>query len=557
VTATPPPASTRDRRFKRLIARFAFAFALGVWLIPALPFVQHFYGSLTRHRVERRLRARGDWPIKPVVTNRFDAQARVRGERVSSLLTNQSLPWSLPSTFEIIEAGVAVPLILSSNVSASSRLKSTNDGWAFFAQLLATNEAHFAELHDEIQRSPHDLGFDYSPNAWEVSAWLLRKDGDWQIVLNGVEGHRNYLRAFALLAMRKGNVSGAIAALEDFLRLNELLKEQPMAAAQQSRIRGARMAGGLTWVLLHECALKDAELARLAGLWSDVHIIHEAVHAFQADLDSYHAALESIVAKKHPRPEEFFFGGRGTNATNVIEQTAEDLGRSGVSACWRFLYGDETVASFAECSAALGPAARTIPGQHRATEWVAAREKLRVPWQNRGTYEAVRTFPMTLYFYSIIKTDRDELSVATEVETEMAITRVAIAVERYRRRHGDYPETIQQLTPEFLKEPLRDWQTGQFLHYARDGRSFKLYASGWDGLDDGGSVQLRPGLQSYRNVWSGKDVVWLRRANAEEMSKWREKRQSKSRTRAAQIEANTNQPPAGDNSPARTNFPAF
>ena len=75
-----------------------------------------------------------------------------------------------------------------------------------------------------------------------------------------------------------------------------------------------------------------------------------------------------------------------------------------------------------------------------------------------------------------------------EVQRRLIIT--AIALERYRGKHGSYPKTLPELAPEFLKTPPIDFMDGQLLRYrlAADGH-FLLYSVSLDGVDNGGKMQ--------------------------------------------------------------------
>jgi hypothetical protein len=66
-------------------------------------------------------------------------------------------------------------------------------------------------------------------------------------------------------------------------------------------------------------------------------------------------------------------------------------------------------------------------------------------------------------------------------------TRLAIALERYRLRKGEYPETLAGLAPEFLPEVPLDAYSGKIYLYRRtDGGSFLLYSVGQNRQDDHG-----------------------------------------------------------------------
>jgi hypothetical protein len=64
---------------------------------------------------------------------------------------------------------------------------------------------------------------------------------------------------------------------------------------------------------------------------------------------------------------------------------------------------------------------------------------------------------------------------------------VACGLERYRLAHGQYPDTLEALVPQFAEKLPHDLIGGQPLKYHRkaDGQ-FLLYSVGWNGHDDGG-----------------------------------------------------------------------
>jgi hypothetical protein len=100
--------------------------------------------------------------------------------------------------------------------------------------------------------------------------------------------------------------------------------------------------------------------------------------------------------------------------------------------------------------------------------------------------------------YSVQKTAKAQNAV------DMAI--VACALELYYLAQGDYPESLAELAPEYLKTIPPDVVNGQPLHYRRtqDGR-YMLYSVGWDGKDDGGVVGRRE--SGSLAPWLG-DWVW-------------------------------------------------
>ncbi|MGD0206197.1 MAG: hypothetical protein ABSC89_01095 [Verrucomicrobiota bacterium] len=76
-------------------------------------------------------------------------------------------------------------------------------------------------------------------------------------------------------------------------------------------------------------------------------------------------------------------------------------------------------------------------------------------------------------------------------QSSVNLARTAIALERYRLAHGEYPESLDALAPQFITKLPHDIINGQPLHYRRtsDGQ-FVLYSVGWNEIDDGGVVGL-------------------------------------------------------------------
>ncbi len=74
-------------------------------------------------------------------------------------------------------------------------------------------------------------------------------------------------------------------------------------------------------------------------------------------------------------------------------------------------------------------------------------------------------------------------------QSSLNLARLACALERYRLMHGEYPETLDTLAPQFIEKLPHDVINGQPLHYRRtDDGQFVLYSVGWNETDDGGVV---------------------------------------------------------------------
>lgn len=105
-------------------------------------------------------------------------------------------------------------------------------------------------------------------------------------------------------------------------------------------------------------------------------------------------------------------------------------------------------------------------------------------------------------------------------EARRRIVVAAIALERFRQKHGAYPRALAELAPEFLKTAPVDFMDGQPLRYRLvEGGNFMLYSVGLDCVDHGGIISQRTGASAFlRRRFAGAspegDIVWPLPASA-------------------------------------------
>jgi hypothetical protein len=139
---------------------------------------------------------------------------------------------------------------------------------------------------------------------------------------------------------------------------------------------------------------------------------------------------------------------------------------------------------------------RIAPDQHR---WLPERPITFSPENAKESPEKLRyvVFAMIASIYPEI--EKKYLQAATLADQ----IRLACVLERYRLAEGNYPETLDALSPEFIASVPREIVNGEPYHYRRteDG-SFILYSVGANLRDDGGS--LDPKLKAGQQL----DWVW-------------------------------------------------
>ena len=94
------------------------------------------------------------------------------------------------------------------------------------------------------------------------------------------------------------------------------------------------------------------------------------------------------------------------------------------------------------------------------------------------------------------------------IQTTLNQARIVCALERCRMARGQYPESLAELTPQFIGQLPLEVIDGAPMRYRRtsDGK-FVLYSIGWNGTDDGGTPGLSGDTSGKPDFTQG-DWVW-------------------------------------------------
>jgi uncharacterized protein YicC (UPF0701 family) len=87
----------------------------------------------------------------------------------------------------------------------------------------------------------------------------------------------------------------------------------------------------------------------------------------------------------------------------------------------------------------------------------------------------------------------------SENQTKINQGALACALDRFKNARGHYPESLEELKPEFIAAIPHDVIGGKPLHYRRTSDKFALYSIGWNQTDDGGTPSASRELGDW--VW--------------------------------------------------------
>ena len=93
------------------------------------------------------------------------------------------------------------------------------------------------------------------------------------------------------------------------------------------------------------------------------------------------------------------------------------------------------------------------------------------------------------------------------MQASFLATQAVVAIMQYHAKYDRYPESLEEISPEFLKELPRDPFGPGILSYKKAGDGFKLYSWGYNFEDDHGMPGTKAG-EKTKNPIVGDIVFW-------------------------------------------------
>jgi hypothetical protein len=323
---------------------------------------------------------------------------------------------------------------------------------------------------------------------------LTRRAGRYRISppLSQINGLIRLLENRIVLALHDNNLPAAWTNLLAATRLVTAWEPEPPTQHHVARFETMKPVFEATWQALQTNMWSDAQLARLQAEWESVDYFTRLTDtaAFQR------AYSASAIERKRLGPKsDVPFG----------EFMAWALRFPVI--VWGFLNSDWQHDQYLQHASYIDEATEML---HYRDAELALRRAVQVPtWSDMRPFlsESLRP-PFNSY-------NKDLLSYAAVAEVQRRILITALALERYRARHGTYPHSLSGLVPEFLRKPPIDFMDGHPLRYRLgENGHFILYSVGLDCVDHGGQIPSRnqQSLASFEPsffvVLPKGDIVW-------------------------------------------------
>jgi len=334
-------------------------------------------------------------------------------------------------------------------------------------------------LEDFRQASlrPHArMPLNYEKGFEEVGAWLpsLAAEKRWA----------QFLQLRTLADLQAGQSQAALEDAKLFLRVTDSLRDQPYLISHLVRIAMMAIALQPIYEGLAQHSWNDAQLSELETVLEKEDFLADYETAMRGERMCGIDALEKMRLTREEKSSEPENGGAiVTNSLRLMPSA--------------FFYQNE-LACAQRMELGILPLVdltnRVVsPSAVDQTEATITNEM-----KHLSPYKMLSLMSLPAVGKSILR--------FAMIQTQTDLARVACALERFRLAHGNYPESLDELAPQFVASVPHDVIGGKPLHYRRtDDGKFVLYSVGWNEKDDGGTLIAN---KNGRVLWEQGDCVW-------------------------------------------------
>jgi hypothetical protein len=338
------------------------------------------------------------------------------------------------------------------------------------------------------------------------------------------------LSAAAMDNLHHGDTASAINNVSPMFALISGASHDRMIISELVRIAIASIAVSVTWETLQSTNLTDEQLATLQHDWMNL----EFIHGYEDALNMERVTSKITLSQwRDSNTELQNFCDRIENSSDPENKdTFFDKIKIKIKVLiWRYWWSYADELRLLKGDQALLEAVRSIETNHL---FLSARlqEKNQLQKLFVTTNEETIWFsnPKEMDMHLMLSASLCGLSAVSAkvmvVEAARQMTVAAIALKRYQLKHGNYPQNLDSLVPEFVPTIPLDPVDGKPLRYQpKAGGTFLLYSVGENGVDDGGDPSLEKGANSSSFNWlnpQALDWVWPQPATPEEIQKYYE-----------------------------------
>jgi len=401
---------------------------------------------------------------------------------------------------------------------------STNS-WEALTAAVGQNKEALNLLHQIIEHPALDFGIHYERGFGEGFEFT-------NLNLVQLRNSANYLSANAICNLHHGDVAAAVKNEQAMLALANAMQSQRLVISELVRMAITRKAVNLNWEILQSPGVTGEQLTALQNDWDRLNFLQGCKDALIMERLCGENTLS--MWRNSDYGLNNFFGWERRARENIGFPVEEESWLKKAKSesqifLWRYWwsYPDEL---------------RCLRGHEVLMETLRYAETngafLKAFQQQQARLDALGINKLESEFGGMLSGKTDFHSMLSEsittlgytfkkvmtVESAKRIVVTAIALKRFQLKHGNYPEKLSDLTPEFLPSVPLDPVDGQPLRYRRNvGGTFLLYSVGENGKDNGGNPSLEKDDETKSFQWQNPhalDWVWPQPATPEEIQKY-------------------------------------
>ncbi|HTY86765.1 MAG TPA: hypothetical protein VMB80_04810 [Candidatus Acidoferrum sp.] len=502
-------------------ARQKILITLGVafGLVILIPVIHHYQLRFAVEKYIAELKAKGEpMELAQVIPPRLPPEKNSASQflvATSLFVTNESV---LTTNWPIGMRGVApgkAQVIWRQNFIRDCGM---TNSWEDLTLALEVNKDAFNRLFAITNSSVFDFGLQYEQRfEMRITNLVVEKKTVQRLAAKTYDD------------LHRGQIGPASENIRVMLVLVDGTSDERTAISQLVRIAIAQIASTATWELLQSSNLTDGQLAELQADWSRPEFIRAMVNVLPVEREGaettvgkWRSSLKEMQRRTELSKSVSEALGHSPEEESVFEK-ADKFRKIFLWRYWwsypdelRYLKGHQVLTDTMRQIATNGVFGGALANQDAELERLGV-SKLSSSLDSIFTGKTDYHNMLSESVVTLTGLSRKVMRI--EVARQTVIT--AIALKRYQLNHGNYPERLSELMPEFLAAVPLDPVDGQPLRYRKNaGGSFSLYSIGENGKDDGGDPSLEKGVESSTYFWESPhtlDWVWPQPATPEEI----------------------------------------
>lgn len=391
------------------------------------------------------------------------------------------------------------------------------NSWDEFAANVKAERPAIELLHQVLERPKLDFKLDYSKGTMMPLTHLAPMKRATQ-----------KLCIAAIYDLHSGDNGAAETNILTLLALVHRDTRDQLLISHLVRIAMTAIAVAPTWELLQATNATEAQLAAVQNGWQQLDFLSDAEKSFvmermwtSAEIRRFRVSHESWAAISGGSSSA---SGGGQGWQPDWEAITEDPRKAVGEVMWRssWSYSEELCRLKADqIILETVRSMQTNQGRFYRADYdamVSRLSSLGITNAGQALFDALEIpdFHEVFGDWGLNTVIRKTLMM--EVGRDVVVT--AIALKRFQFKHGKWPETLAELTPDFLPSVPIDPNDGRPLKYHpnADG-TYRLYSVGEDGMDDGGDpTNTASGSSSlYWLNAKARDWVWPQPASPAEV----------------------------------------